>query len=616
MNFKPKNRDWVKNAAIIFLAVLLVLTFFSNTIMNRSLPEVATQQVTDGSIVAKVRGTGTVTAAGTHVVKAEQTREIRSVMVKAGQEVSTGDVLFILGEGESEELEAAQENLRVLQLSYQRAALGYTAPSYEADEHAIQRAREDLTTAKANLTAVQNKAKQDGANIPSEQKAKAEAALTQAEAALEEAKQAQEAKQAALADAKAARDMAKASYDTQLSAADTKRSEAQTTVDDLESQKAALNDEKELLNTELGTDPTPERVEEINERLTEINQELLDIETELTSANEKLTKANSDYHDALEATATVDEENAKVAEAQKEYDQATDAVLAANDAVTQAKLQLQAIEATIEEILGKSTVSEELMQAKADVRTAEDTLFQLETALQEKKAADAKSAALTGIDLTDISQQIERAKEKLRELSGGEDNQIVSKVNGVVQSVSCTSGDTKAKDDVLCTIEVPDMGYTLSFSVTNDQARRLKLGDTGTVSNYYWGNEVTATLSTIAVDPKNPQTNKLLTFDLSGDVNAGADLTLSVGQKSANYDVIIPNSSIRSDANGSFVLAVEARNSPLGNRYVAKRVNVEVLAADDVNSAVTGDLSWGDYVITTSNAPVKSGELVRLADNS
>ena len=31
---KRGRRDWVKNAIIIFLAVLLVLTFFSNTIMN------------------------------------------------------------------------------------------------------------------------------------------------------------------------------------------------------------------------------------------------------------------------------------------------------------------------------------------------------------------------------------------------------------------------------------------------------------------------------------------------------------------------------------------------------------------------------------------------------
>ena len=29
-----KKREWVKTAAIVFLSVMLVLTFFSNTIMN------------------------------------------------------------------------------------------------------------------------------------------------------------------------------------------------------------------------------------------------------------------------------------------------------------------------------------------------------------------------------------------------------------------------------------------------------------------------------------------------------------------------------------------------------------------------------------------------------
>ena len=29
-----KRKDWIKNAAIIFLVVLLILTFFSNTILN------------------------------------------------------------------------------------------------------------------------------------------------------------------------------------------------------------------------------------------------------------------------------------------------------------------------------------------------------------------------------------------------------------------------------------------------------------------------------------------------------------------------------------------------------------------------------------------------------
>ena len=219
------------------------------------------------------------------------------------------------------------------------------------------------------------------------------------------------------------------------------------------------------------------------------------------------------------------------------------------------------------------------------------------------------------LSLSDIGAQIEAAKKKVEELSGGEENQVVAKVHGTVQSIECAPGDTKVKGDILCTIEVPDMGYSLSFSVTNDQARRLKVGDSATVSNYYWGNQVTATLESIKTDPKNPQTNKILNFDVTGDVTAGSEITISVGQKSANYDIIIPNSAIRSDTNGSFVLAVESKSSPLGNRYIARRVEVKVLAEDDMNSAVTADLGYGDYVITTSNAPVKNGDMVRLADN-
>ena len=147
MEFKPKNREWVKNAAIIFLAVLLVLTFFSNTIMNRSLPEVATAGVTDGSIVAKVRGSGTVKANGSHNVKTTQTREIRSVMVKVGQEVQTGDTLFVLGAGDSQELEAAKENLRDLQYAYQKSAVNMPDFNYTTELRAVETASNNLDAA-------------------------------------------------------------------------------------------------------------------------------------------------------------------------------------------------------------------------------------------------------------------------------------------------------------------------------------------------------------------------------------------------------------------------------------------------------------------------------------
>ena len=149
MQNTAKNREWVKDAAIVFLVILLILTFFSNTIMNRALPEVSTQAVTSGSITARVRGTGTVTANGVYEVKADQTREVRTILIRAGQEVKAGDVLFALGGGDSEELQQAQRELEQLELSYQTRALSIKTYDYHDQQKKIEAAKAEEERADA-----------------------------------------------------------------------------------------------------------------------------------------------------------------------------------------------------------------------------------------------------------------------------------------------------------------------------------------------------------------------------------------------------------------------------------------------------------------------------------
>ena len=50
----------------------------------------------------------------------------------------------------------------------------------------------------------------------------------------------------------------------------------------------------------------------------------------------------------------------------------------------------------------------------------------------------------------------------------------------------------------------------------------------------------------------------------------------------------------------------------MGNRYIATRVDVEVLASDDNNTAISAPLYGYEYVITTSTKPVEAGKQVRL----
>ncbi|MEG2367529.1 MAG: hypothetical protein RSB53_05370, partial [Oscillospiraceae bacterium] len=151
---KVKKRGWVKNAAIIFLAVMLVLTFFSNTIMNRSLPEVAVQYVQSGTITAKIRGSGTVTANESYEVKTAQARKVLSVPVKVGDEVKVGDTLVLFADAESTQIKEAQDALDAAVLAYKKKLIDATGGAdYAKENRDIQIAQKNLDKAKADRLA-------------------------------------------------------------------------------------------------------------------------------------------------------------------------------------------------------------------------------------------------------------------------------------------------------------------------------------------------------------------------------------------------------------------------------------------------------------------------------
>ena len=557
MESKPKNREWVKNAAIIFLAVLLVLTFFSNTIMNRSLPEVATEYIQSNSITAKVRGTGTVESQGVYEVKATETREIRAVMIKAGQKVETGDVLFVLGEGDSAEIEAAQEQLRQLKLSYQQTVVG--ASNYSGQLQRAQTRYDNAVAAEAAAYAQLN------GNVDFQNSL---AALNSAKDKLDSAE----------LNYKLANDTAMQS----LAGASSALSEFENAclaqgIDTLSLNDAtyALSNAREAI---LPADGSANAVAAAIDRTQAAEQGILQFEL----ANGAAIAADPDATDRLLVLKTWLGQT-------KEY---LNSDLSSDDLMESVNAYMEAIErfnSAQNQYDGFSSMFTESYNAAVAERQAAETALR---SLRESADDYNRQAALTGLTLQDLDYQIKKAEEKLASLSGGTENQIKANVSGTVSSVAVTAGKTAAKDEVLATIEVPDMGYVLSFSVTTDQARRLHPGDAGSVTSYYWGSRIDAT----------------------GDVSAGAQLTVSIGERSQTYDFVVPNSAIRSDSNGRFIYIIQAKNSALGNRYFAKRVNVEVIASDDNNSAVTGAVNYGDYVITTASAPLKNGDQVRMAE--
>ena len=171
MNAKDarKRREWVKNVAIIFLVIMLILTFFSNTIMNYSLPEVATQYVQRGSITAKVRGTGNVEATDLYNVEVKESRVIASVAVKQGDQVEKDQVLYVLEDAESDELEKAEAELEDLKLNYMKGLFGSNVSS-EIISKVASGNTDGFSALKSKVTDMQNRLDEAEARVRDEDK--------------------------------------------------------------------------------------------------------------------------------------------------------------------------------------------------------------------------------------------------------------------------------------------------------------------------------------------------------------------------------------------------------------------------------------------------------------
>lgn len=618
---RVKNRGWVKNVAIIFLAVMLVLTFFSNTIMNASLPEAAVQYVQSGSITTQIRGTGTITAKEVYEVKTTTSRKVQSVLVTKDQEVKVGDVLLILAAGEGTETDELKTQLETAKYSYQQKLINMSGGGSE-----VTRAQEKLQEAIAARDAIAVNITAEDIELAKVRYETAKERYQQLTYELEDAggyveggkgdtlKELSDAVNAAQLeyDSACIRYAKEYAFVNQL-AADasvfgTHGSDRDAYAEAITGAFAAAGEDTTVHNyfVDLASVTQAERENLGIDRVDITKYPYSDLVSALPSQN--ITAVAKGYGEILTAKDAL-------TKAQDAYNKAVESMQPQNEAlnkqVTEAKREMDALEAEHADMVEKKTAYD----------TAKDNVISCENALQTLL----KTSQLDNLELSKLANEIAELEAKLEELSGGEKDaegnvtggQIVSEVNGVVKEINVTAGNNTDPATAVMTIEVPDRGYTVSMNVTNEQAQKVTIGDTAEISTGYWGSSgLSGKLVGIRNNTSAGQSGgKQLVFDVTGsDITSGTQVSVSIGQRSQNYDTIVPNSALRSDSNGSFVLVIVAKSSPLGNRFVATRVDVTELAKDDVNTAVSGGLSAYDMVLTTATKPVEDGMLVRLPD--
>ncbi len=622
-----KRKERIKTILIIFLALLLVLTFFSNTIQNYSLPIVAAQYAGYGTVTETVRCSGMVTANQNYEVISDGNRTVSEVKFKAGDKVKEGDVLYVMEGAEgSEAVEMAEQALQDAQLNYQKALLT-AAPDYAAQNQEIANAREDLQDAISAL----NAAKASGnSGISQSAYLAAMNTVTSLTAKITELTGYQAAIESGIYDglpaqyagtlpeisaqmeiAKMDYEAAQASYDLAAAGITVSSAEQRSNIEALErtasEMELAYTRAKEdyeasgddvmlrraMEDAKLAWDYALQDVQKAKDTLTAIET----AEAELSGLQTVLSEKRTAYDTAV---STVNEA-------------ATSAASAIETDLTRYNAEMETANRTISAYENQTPV--DIAMLEEQVKMQERSLQNMLISLAETKKNDSLTQEMNRLDLQSQQTAIEKMKEELAEMkSNSGTHEVKSKHTGIVNMMLFAAGDSVMNGDMLAEIILTDSGYTVQCTVTANQAKKVKVGIEAEVTNGYgWG--IDATLVNIKTDTQNPTgSDKILTFEVEGDVDAGQSLSFAIPCSSASYDCVVPTSAIMEDKDGKFVMVVTAKNTPLGNRYYANRISVDVLASDEINSAVSGDIMSSDFVITTSEKPLENGMQIRMED--
>ena len=687
---KSKRKDIIKNIAIVFLLVLLGLTFFSNTIMNWSLPEVSGQYAGYGTITSSIRASGTVTANMGYSVTIDETREIKSILIRKGDKVEAGQVIFTLEEGDSAELDAAKTELENMEYQYQLALINSGSTSYSSLEIELADLKADLAEAQEKLKALDEYRDTVGIEAALEKAQKdvqdkqeylqeLEDAITGIgdetsadDETIRAAMEARDAAQAADEDARAYYENLQA-FQVDLEAAQNALIAAEKHLGELlQSQADAERDYenkyplleahrvasirlKNATNRIADWYGTPELQEadpegyaaalreleaaqaEIdalspvtNEDLDSLSDQLVEYRDDIYYATQALSEARAMMDIVNPYGQKLSEVNLELARAKQRMKETAAELTAAQKALDKAasgkkesmRQEVKDAKEQLAEAQAALKSATELAEQNRKYQTAAELVEQLEKSIQSKNR-EIENAKKQGsaeqqrvyLELQRQKKAIDKQKEIIEKLESrrlGTD--VTAKYTGEVTSVNVMVGDKVTPESVLAQIGVEGKGYTMLVSVTNEQSRQLNVGDQAKVNNYWWG-DIRITLAAIRTDRSNPGKGKILEFNVDGDVVDGQNLDITIGERSNSYSLVVPNSAVREDSNGNFILVAVAKSTPLGNRYTATRVDVTVLEKDGYNTALDAGTDYGyQFVITSSTKPLEAGMQVRLAE--
>ena len=309
----------------------------------------------------------------------------------------------------------------------------------------------------------------------------------------------------------------------------------------------------------------------------------------------------------------------------QEADQAYEAAL------SQVQAEYDAAVSQAQDILSQAEAAlNDQAQAQAQAQNAY-------TSAQEEDAAaaanDQKSQAASSYDQQSIQVDLDQAKKELSQMEKIQQakGQVTAPADGVVTDRNVQTGGITDDSSYLIlgtgglqikgSLKLQDLEKvepedTVEITVSGQgkklQGKVTRTGAEGTGETA----QGTGALGQGAGTAQDTDAGGYFYADIEdASVTWGAQVSYSIEKQSdSSYEMLIPLSAVRQDAEGTYCLIAQAGDTVLGTEYRAVRVNITVEDKDSTQAAVTGNLGRDDLVISGSTKEITEGDKVRLKE--
>lgn len=583
------RRSRVVKAMVAFVAVLALLTFFSNTLMNLTIPKVMGAYASRGNLSYSNSARGTITVENQTEVKGLEGRTVDQVKVTNYDTVQAGDTILTLKPiEESEDLQSKRDRLKQLEREAEYDSRTDNTTDFTSYYDSINMAKATLSDAEDTLYAVQNKdaVEEENKQIINEESVKEvslEATVTEAAKTVEDIQKQIDAIDASIAPLQAQIDV----YTTLGTPTPTPRPDAPETTE-----PAATEPETPVPEGATAT-PTPSP-----SPAPAYDEDGLD-PTSPTYEMEKLMLKIRQYEDQKTAL------QSQLESAQTRLDEASAELAECQGKIKDAQAEIDALKQLPSEAAAQNAVT----TARNAVNTAQKALSDAQTAagITEDKAKDAAE---------DREEEIAKLKKQIEELEKqAKVTEIKAPVGGYIYNITVASGDAlTAKTFVTYIIPETDRVCSVSFKFSSQAAQSIQVGmDLEITSGFIQG----CTVQSIKPDPDNPRANKIVKCMVAGnDAWPGEEITVNAGRGNDNYKCVVPSSAVSEDNNGHFIYVIVGSSTPLGDKYTVKRVDVSIEATDGAATAIKGEGldKYDVMIVVRAEKPLEDGQRVRLED--